>query len=155
VIDLFQPAMGPDELAAATQALDRPRLSRGPLVGEFEDALADVLGRGHVIAVSSGTAALHLAVRAAGWGSSDLVVTSPFGFIAVPNALLYEGVTPAFSGYRRQLDVASLGDLVEHIRPAASSFLTSSPRSLLSACGTCRPGSPWSRMRPISSGLHR
>ena len=53
-------------------------------------------GVADAVAVSSGTAALHLGVRALGWGAGDEVVTSPFSFVASANCLLYEGATPVF-----------------------------------------------------------
>ena len=72
------------------------RLSLGPMQERFERAFADWLGIADAVAVSSGTAALHLGVRALGWGEGDEVVTSPFSFVASANCLLYEGATPVF-----------------------------------------------------------
>jgi perosamine synthetase len=71
-------------------------LSLGPRVPEFEGALGRWLGVEHVSAVSSGTAALHLAIRAAGIEAGDEVVTSPFSFVASANCLLYENARPVF-----------------------------------------------------------
>jgi perosamine synthetase len=62
----------------------------------FEQALARAAGRRHAVAVSSGTAALHLIVRALGWGEGDEVITTPFSFVASANCLLYEKVRPVF-----------------------------------------------------------
>jgi perosamine synthetase len=62
----------------------------------FEAALADWVGAPDVVAVSSGTAALHLGVRALGWGAGDEVITSPFSFVASANCLLYESARPVF-----------------------------------------------------------
>jgi perosamine synthetase len=73
------------------------RLSLGPVLREFEQALAGFVGVDHVSAVSSGTAGLHLAVRAAGVEAGDEVVTSPFSFVASANCLLYEGAKPVFA----------------------------------------------------------
>jgi len=71
-------------------------LSLGPMLERFERALADWVGADDAVAVSSGTAALHLGVRALGWGPGDEVVTSPLSFVASANCLLYEGATPVF-----------------------------------------------------------
>jgi perosamine synthetase len=71
-------------------------LSLGPVLERFERRFAAWLGVEDAVAVSSGTAALHLGVRALGWGSGDEVVTSPFSFVASANCLLFEGVTPVF-----------------------------------------------------------
>jgi perosamine synthetase len=71
-------------------------LSLGPMLERFERALAEWLGAEDAVAVSSGTTALHLGVRALGWGRGDEVVTSPLSFVASANCLLYEGATPVF-----------------------------------------------------------
>jgi perosamine synthetase len=63
----------------------------------FEQELAAWLGAEDAVAVSSGTAALHLGVRALGWGEGDEVVTSPLSFVASSNCLLYEDVKPIFA----------------------------------------------------------
>ena len=78
------------------EVLRSGRLSLGPMLERFERAFADWLGVDDAVAVSSGTAALHLGVRALGWGEGDEVVTTPFSFVASANCLLYEGVTPVF-----------------------------------------------------------
>jgi perosamine synthetase len=71
-------------------------LSLGPKLEQFERDFGAWLGGGYAVAVSSGTAALHLGVRALGWGQGDEVITSPFSFIATANSILYEGATPVF-----------------------------------------------------------
>jgi perosamine synthetase len=71
-------------------------LSLGPKLEQFERDFARWLGEGYAVAVSSGTAALHLGVRALGWGEGDEVITSPLSFVASANCLLYEGATPVF-----------------------------------------------------------
>jgi len=73
-----------------------PHLSLGGKLVEFEQAVADQVGAGFGIAVNSGTSGLHLAVKAAGFGPGDEVITTPFSFIASANCLLYEGATPRF-----------------------------------------------------------
>ena len=72
------------------------RLSLGPMGERFERELAAWLGVEDAVAVSSGTTALHLGVRALGWGEGDEVLTSPFSFVASANCLLYEGARPVF-----------------------------------------------------------
>jgi perosamine synthetase len=71
-------------------------LSLGPKLGEFETEFASWLGSDDAVAVSSGTAGLHLGVRALGWGEGDRVLTSPLSFVASSNCLLYEGAEPVF-----------------------------------------------------------
>jgi perosamine synthetase len=96
MIPLARPSIGPREEELVLEALRSRRLALGPRLPEFEAALAACLGGGHVSAVSSGTAGLHLAVRAAGIEPGDEVVTSPFSFVASANCLLYEGARPVF-----------------------------------------------------------
>ena len=72
------------------------QLSLGPRVPAFEAAFAARLGARHASAVSSGTAGLHLALRAVGVEDGDEVVTSPFSFVASANAILYERARPVF-----------------------------------------------------------
>ena len=67
------------------------------MIDRFEAALAERVGAPYAAAVSSGTAGLHLAVRLAGLGEGDEVVTTPFSFVASANCLLYEGATPVFA----------------------------------------------------------
>lgn len=96
-IPLARPVVGEAEERAVIEVLRSGQLSLGPRVGEFERSFARRLGAGHASAVSSGTAGLHLALRAAGVGEGDEVVTSPFSFVASANACLYERARPVFA----------------------------------------------------------
>ncbi len=95
-IPLARPEIGDREEELVLEVLRSGRLSLGPMVERFERAFADWLGVDDAVAVSSGTAALHLGVRALGWSGGDEVLTSPLSFVASANCLLYEGVRPAF-----------------------------------------------------------
>jgi perosamine synthetase len=95
-IPLAGPELGPREEELVLEVLRSGRLSLGPMGERFERAFADFLGVEDAVAVSSGTAALHLGVRQLGWGPGDEVVTSPFTFVASSNCLLYEGARPVF-----------------------------------------------------------
>ena len=86
-----------DDIAAVTAALRSDYLTTGPLVGEFERALAAVAGTNYAVSVSSGTAALHAAYQALNLGPGDEVVTSPLTFAATANAALYCGARPVFA----------------------------------------------------------
>jgi len=96
-IPLAKPAIGDREHELVLEALRSGRLSLGPLQDRFEREFAQMLGVDDAVAVSSGTAALHLGARALGWGPGDEVITSPFSFVASANCLLYEGATPVFA----------------------------------------------------------
>ncbi len=95
-IPLARPELGEREEELVLEVLRSGRLSLGPMGERFERELAAWLGVEDAVAVSSGTAALHLGVRALGWGPGDEVLTSPFSFVASANCLLYEGATPVF-----------------------------------------------------------
>jgi dTDP-4-amino-4,6-dideoxygalactose transaminase len=95
-IPLAKPEIGPREEELALEVLRSGRLSLGPMGERFERELATWLGVEDAVAVSNGTTALHLGVRALGWGPGDEVLTSPFSFVASANCLLYEGARPVF-----------------------------------------------------------
>ncbi len=95
-IPLARPEIGGREEELALEVLRSGRLSLGPMGERFERDFATWLGSGDAVAVSSGTTALHLGVRALGWGPGDEVLTSPFSFVASANCLLYEGARPVF-----------------------------------------------------------
>jgi perosamine synthetase len=95
VIPLAKPLVGPREEELVLETLRSGRLALGPQLDAFEAALSRLLGP-PVSAVSSGTAGLHLAIRAAGIESGDEVVTTPFSFVASANCLLYENAKPVF-----------------------------------------------------------
>jgi perosamine synthetase len=96
VIPLARPSIGPREEQLLLETLRSGRLALGPRLSEFETALSQRLRDLPVSAVSSGTAGLHLAIRAAGVRRGDEVVTTPFSFVASANCLLYEGAKPVF-----------------------------------------------------------
>ena len=101
-IPLARPHVGAREEEELVDALSSRRLSLGPRLGAFEDALAGYLGCAHASAVASGTAALHLCIRAAGIEAGDEVVTTPFSFVASANCLLYENARPVFCDIDRR-----------------------------------------------------
>jgi perosamine synthetase len=96
VIPLARPLVGAREEELVLETLRSRRLALGPRLPEFEAALSARLGGPPVSAVSSGTAGLHLAIRACGVESGDEVVTTPFSFVASANCLLYENARPVF-----------------------------------------------------------
>jgi perosamine synthetase len=96
-IPLAQPVLGDREEELVLSALRSGRLSLGPLLARFEQQLAACVGAAHASAVSSGTAGLHLALRAIGVTDGDEVVTSPFSFVASANVAVYERARPVFA----------------------------------------------------------
>jgi perosamine synthetase len=97
VIPLARPVLGEPEIERVLEVLRSGRLSLGPLLAEFEQEFARKVGAAHASAVSSGTAGLHLALRAAGVTDGDEVVTSPLSFVASANVVVYERARPVFA----------------------------------------------------------
>src|SRR5271167_1398323 len=95
-IPLSSPDISEAEIAAVSAVLRTPRLSLGEQLVEFETALARFVGSPHCVAVSSGTAALHLALLGIGLQAGDEVIIPSFAFIAVANAVRYVGAIPVF-----------------------------------------------------------
>jgi perosamine synthetase len=96
VIPIARPQIGPEEEAAVLGVMRSGMLAQGEQVAAFERGFAEVCGVREAIAVSSGTAALHLALLAHGIGPGDEVITSPFSFAATGNTILLVGATPVF-----------------------------------------------------------
>jgi UDP-4-amino-4,6-dideoxy-N-acetyl-beta-L-altrosamine transaminase len=92
-----RPEVGEADIQAVVDVLRGDWLTNGPTVPRFEEAFAEVVGAKCAVAFSSGTAALHGAVFAAGIESGDEVITSPLTFLASANCILYCGATPVFA----------------------------------------------------------
>jgi perosamine synthetase len=122
-IPLAQPLLGEAEERAVVEVLRSGRLSLGPRVAKFEQLFAARVGAGHASAVSSGTAGLHLALRAVGVEDGDEVVTSPFSFVASANVTIYERARPVF---------ADIDPVTLNLAPgAAAAALSERTRALL------------------------
>jgi dTDP-4-amino-4,6-dideoxygalactose transaminase len=97
----FQPpAIGDEEIAAVAETLRSGWLTTGPKAAELERRFGDYVGAKHALAVSSGTAALHLALLALGIGPGDEVITSPITWPATANVVVHAGATPVFVDVR-------------------------------------------------------
>ena len=109
----FQPpAVGEEEIAAVAETIRSGWLTTGPKAAELEERFEDYLGAKHAIAVTSGTAAMHLALLALGVGPGDEVITSPITWPATANVVVHCGATVVFADVRE-------GDLnidPEHVR---------------------------------------
>jgi dTDP-4-amino-4,6-dideoxygalactose transaminase len=97
----FQPpAIGPEEVAAVTETLDSGWLTTGPRAAELERRVAELAGARHAVALSSGTAALHLSLAGLGIGPGDEVITSPITWPATGNVIVHLGARPVFVDVR-------------------------------------------------------
>src|SRR6184192_1846069 len=97
----FQPpAIGEEEIAAVAETLRSGWLTTGPRAAELERRMAEYLEAEHVLALASGTAALHLALVALGVGPGDEVITTPITWPATANVIVHAGATPVFVDVR-------------------------------------------------------
>jgi perosamine synthetase len=94
IVRLARPDVGEAELAEIREVLESGQLTMGEKVAEFEGLLAAAAGTEHAVAVSSGTAALHIAVLALGIGSGDEVLVPAYTFPATANVVALAGATP-------------------------------------------------------------
>jgi perosamine synthetase len=95
-VPMSSPDLGTAETEAVLSVLKTPDLSIGPWIERFEAAFREFSGCKHAIGVNSGTAGLHLLVRAAGLEPGNLAITTPFSFVASTNVFLFEQAVPVF-----------------------------------------------------------
>jgi dTDP-4-amino-4,6-dideoxygalactose transaminase len=103
------------EKSAVLEALESDYITRGPTVEEFEERVADLIDIEHAVAATSGTTALHLAGRAAGFEEGDEVITTPLTFVSTAHAATYSGAKPVFADidpHRRTLDPAAVRERI-------------------------------------------
>jgi len=109
--------IGDADIKAVVEALVSGWLTTGPRVAEFEKAFAAHCGAAEGVAVNSGTAALHCAMRALGIGPGDEVIAPAITFAASANAALYEGATPVFADVEPDTLLIDPASVAEKITP--------------------------------------
>ncbi len=95
-VPLSSPDIVEKDIEAVLGVMKTRHLSNGPKVAEFEKRMSDFTGTKYAVAVNSGTSALHLITRGIGIGEGDVVITTPFSFIASSNCILFERARPLF-----------------------------------------------------------
>lgn len=124
-VPLSRPDISEKEVEYVKRVLYSGDLSLGPAVHEFESKFAEYIGAKHAVAVSSGTAALHLCMRALGIGPNDEVITTSFSFVASANCVLYVHALPVFI----DIDPDTLNIDVDRIRDFLESSCAKDPRT--------------------------
>lgn len=122
-INLSSPDIGTEERRLVDEVLRSGQLASGPVLAAFEREFAARLGVRHAVAVSSGTAALHLTMILAGAGEGHCVITTPFSFVASANAILYERATPVFVDIdpgTLTMDVQATVEAIERLGPGGT-----------------------------------
>jgi perosamine synthetase len=117
-IPMSSPDLTEAEIQAVNQILQTRYLSIGPKLTAFEQAFASFIGAQYAAGVNSGTSGLHLCVVAAGVEQGDLVITTPFSFIASANCILYERAIPIFvdvDPVTGNIDPASVAQAVDDL----------------------------------------
>jgi len=122
-ISMSFPDINEDDVRAIIAVLHTGQLALGPQAIEFERLVAAYVGVKHALAVSSGTAALHLLVRALGLGPGDEALVPSFTFAASVNALLYEGVTPVFVDVEPETYNLDPADLARKVTPRTKAIM--------------------------------
>jgi perosamine synthetase len=138
-IALSRPEISKEDIEAACRGLRPEQIAYGPEVDGFESAISELLGGWPTVAVASGTAALHLALLAAGVGPGDEVIVPTLTFVAPANAVRYVGALPLFfdaEAHYRQLDVDRLAQWLSeeaehrHIKAVVAVDLLGHPTDL-------------------------
>ena len=121
-IGLSAPDITAEERRLVDEVLRSGQLSFGPMLDSFEREFAERFGARHAVAMSSGTAALHVAMIAAGVTDGDVVITTPFSFIASSNSILFERGVPHFvdiDPVTLTIDPAATVRAIETLKPRA------------------------------------
>jgi len=116
-------SLGEDDVEAVIEVLRSDWLTTGPKVSEFEEAFAARVGAKYAVSFSSGTAALHGAVHAAGLSAGDEAITTPLSFVATANAVLYEQGRPVFADIRADTLNLDPERVAEKIGPRTKAIL--------------------------------
>jgi dTDP-4-amino-4,6-dideoxygalactose transaminase len=122
MIQLAKPTADDADIQAVVEVLRAGQWASGPVVGAFEQEFAATVGVKHGVAVSNGTVAIHAALLAAGVGRGDLVLTTPFTFIATTNSIMHAGARPVFADVDEDtfvIDPESVRQLVRKMRVKA------------------------------------
>lgn len=122
-ISMSSPDLDESDIQAVVDVLRSGRLALGPKSAEFEELISEYVGVNHAVAVSSGTAALHLIVKALGLGRRDEVLVPSFTFAASVNAILYEGATPVFVDIEPETYNLDLEDMERKITPRSKAIM--------------------------------
>ncbi len=135
-IRMSSPDLTDADRQAVLDVVNTPNLSMGPKIDAFERSFCGLTGAKHAIGVSSGTAGLHLCIRAADIGEGDLVVTTPFSFVSSTNVILFERAVPVFvdvDPVTGNIDTVLLEKAVEDIGRGGDAAQRWLPRKLPSA----------------------
>ena len=116
-------ALNDADVAAVVDVLRSDWITTGPAIAQFEEAIAGFVGARHAVSFSSGTAALHAAVFAAGLEAGDEAITTPLTFCATANAVLYQGATPVFADVRTDTLTLDADETARRVTPRTKAMM--------------------------------
>ena len=122
-IPIAKPEIGPEEMEAVKEVLESGMVVQGKVVKEFEEKFAEYIGVKHAIAVSNGTVALDVALKALDIGPGDEVITSAFSFIASGNCVLFQNAKPVFVDIDPKTFNIDPSDIAEKITPKTKAII--------------------------------
>jgi len=166
LVPMSLPDLTTAEREAVMSVLNTPNLSMGPQINEFEQEFARYIGVKEAIGVNSGTAGLHLCVRAADIHPGDLVITTPFSFVASTNVILYEKAIPVFVDVNPQtgnMDTAQAARAVRDLAEGGKAAQNWLPRRGAERAGKLKAilaidvfGQPadYDQLRPLAGNHH-
>ncbi|MFQ5611761.1 MAG: DegT/DnrJ/EryC1/StrS family aminotransferase [Anaerolineae bacterium] len=123
MIPISKPVIGQEEIDAVVDVLKSGYVVQGQRVRQFEEKFAALYGFEHAVAVSSGTAALWLALMLHGIGQDDEVITTPFTFVATANTILYTGGRPVFADIKPDTYNLDPADVAAKITPKTKAIV--------------------------------
>lgn len=123
LIPIQRPSIGIDELEEVKKVFESGWLGLGSVVFEFEKKIEEFLGAGHVIAVNTGTSALHIALDGAGIGEGDEVIVPSLTFCASVEAITAVGATPVFCEVKPENLNMDIDDAIRRIRPKTRAIM--------------------------------
>jgi perosamine synthetase len=123
MIPIAKPIFGEEEITAVQDVLESGLVVQGKRVEAFENAFADYCGVNHAVAVSNGTIALDVALKAMGIKEGDEVIVPDFTFIATANAILFQGAQPVFADVDDRLFTIAISDIMEKVTSKTKAIL--------------------------------
>jgi perosamine synthetase len=123
MISMAKVQIDEETLKAMVSVVKSGQIAQGPKVEEFEKAFASYIGTKYAVAVNSGTAALHVALIAAGIGKNDEVITTSFSFIATANCCLFTGARPVFADIDEKTFNIDPGQIEKQITPRTKAVI--------------------------------
>lgn len=123
MISISKPVTGPEEMLAMQKVFETGWLGLGSTVFEFEEELKKYLGAKHVIAVNTGTSALHIALAAFGVGPGDEVIVPSITFAACVQVILSLGATPVFAESHEETLLLDISDVEKRLTPKTKAVM--------------------------------